>query len=132
MRHECYFCHIRTIEKLIDKFTPDEKVAQDFIVSVHKLIESNWDLSNPQMATEVHRMAKVHLHNINLYTEEKIKANDLLLKEYPYWQTIVNESQSPFFTAAKLSVIGNIIDYGDQSIKDDISDQFFFPQRFKN
>jgi hypothetical protein len=133
MRQECYFCHIRTIEKLIDKFKPEEDVAQDFIVSVHKLIESNWDLSNPQMATEIHRMAKGHLCNTNLYAEEKLKANDILLKEYSYWETIVNESENPFFTAAKLSVIGNIIDYGAQSVKDDISDQinFFFHQDLK-
>ena len=133
MRHECYFCHIRTIEKLIDKFKPDEKVAQDFILSVHKLIESNWNLSNPHMATEIHRMAKDHLHNTNLYAEEKLKANALLLKEYPHWQTIVNESHNPFFTAAKLSVIGNIIDYGAQSVKDDISGQInsFFRKDLK-
>nr|WP_319494857.1 ARMT1-like domain-containing protein [uncultured Desulfobacter sp.] len=133
MRHECYFCHIRTIEKLIDKFKPDENVAQDFILAVHKLIESNWDLSNPHMATEIHRMAKRHLHNTNLYAEEKLKANELLLKEYPHWQTIVNESQNPFFTAAKLSVIGNIIDYGAQSVKDDISSQInsFFRKDLK-
>ena len=63
MRHECYFCHIRTIEKLIDKFKPDEKVAENFIFSVHKLIESNWELSNPKTATEIHRMARIHLNN---------------------------------------------------------------------
>ena len=133
MRHECYFCHIRTIEKLIDKFKPDENVAQNFILSVHKLIESNWNLSNPHMATEIHRMAKDHLHNTNLYAEEKLKANELLLKEYPHWQTIVNESPNPFFTAAKLSVIGNIIDYGAQSVKDDISGQInsFFRKELK-
>jgi len=133
MRHECYFCHIRTIEKLIDKFKPDEKVAQNFILSVHNLIEANWDLSNPQMATEIHRMAKGHLHNTNLYAEEKLKANDILLSSYSHWQTIVNESQNPFFTAAKLSVIGNIIDYGAQSVKDDISGQIdsFFRKDLK-
>jgi hypothetical protein len=133
MRHECYFCHIRTIEKLIDKFKPDENTAQEFILSVHKLIEANWDLSNPQTATEIHRMAKDHLHNTNLYAEEKLKANDLLLKEYPHWQAIVNESQNPFSTAAKLSVIGNIIDYGAQSVKDDLSGQInsFFQKNLK-
>nr|WP_320190909.1 ARMT1-like domain-containing protein [uncultured Desulfobacter sp.] len=133
MRHECYFCHIRTIEKLIDKFRPDEKVAQNFIFSVHKLIDSKRDLSNPQLATEIHRMAKSQLSNTNLYAEEKLKANNLLLQEYPYWQTMINESKDPFFTAAKLSVIGNIIDYGAQSVNDDISAQIesFFQKDLK-
>jgi uncharacterized protein with ATP-grasp and redox domains len=123
MRHECYFCHIRTIEKLIDKFKPDESVAEDFILSVHKLIESNWEMSNPELATEIHRIARFHLGSANLYAEEKSKANEILLERYSYWKNIVNKSKSPFFTAAKLSVIGNIIDYGAQSVKDNISDQ---------
>jgi len=126
MRHECYFCHIRTIEKLIDKFKPDEKVAEDFIFSVHKLIASNWEMSNPKIATEINRIAKIKLGNANLYAEEKLKANNILLKKYSYWQTIVNQSENPFSTAAKLSVIGNIIDYGAQSVNDNISDQIEF------
>lgn len=133
MRHECYFCHIRTIEKLIDKFKPDEKVAENFILSIQQLIESNWNLSNPELATEIHRIAKIHLSNTNLYAEEKLKANDILLKKYSYWETIINESENPFFTAAKLSVIGNIIDYGAQSVNDDISAQIesFFRKNLK-
>ncbi|MDD4273780.1 MAG: ARMT1-like domain-containing protein [Desulfobacter postgatei] len=133
MRHECYFCHIRTIENLIKKFKPDEKIAENFIFAVHKFIESNRELSNPQLATEIHRIAKIHLGNTNLYAEEKLKANKILLKEYSYWETIVNESENPFCTAAKLSVIGNIIDYGAQSVDDDISGQIesFFHKNLK-
>lgn len=133
MRHECYFCHIRTIEKLIHKFRPDEKVAQNFIFSVHKLIESNRDTSNPELATEIHRMARIHLSNADLYAEEKLKANDILLKEYAQWENMVNESDNPFFTAAKLSVIGNIIDYGAHSVHEDVSGQInsFFQRDLK-
>ena len=133
MRHECYFCHIRTIEKLIDKFKPDEKIAENFIFAVHKLIESKRELSNPKLATEIHRIAKIHLGNTNLYAEEKLKANDILLTEYSHWEAIINESENPFFTAAKLCVIGNIIDYGAQSVDDDISGQIesFFHKNLK-
>lgn len=133
MRHECYFCHIRIIEKLIDKFKPDESVAEKIIFSVHRLIESNWEMSNPELATEIHRIARLHLSNSDLYAVEKLKANDILLKKYAYWVTIVNQSEDPLFTAAKLSVIGNIIDYGAQSVNDNISDQIesFYPKDLK-
>ncbi len=123
MRHECYFCHIRTVEKLIEKFKPDEKVTENFILSVHQLIETNWDVPNPNLATEIHRTARLHLRNTNLYAEEKLKANDMLLSKYSYWEAVVNQSENPFFTATKLSVIGNIIDYGAQSVSDNISGQ---------
>ena len=133
MRHECYFCHIRTIEKLIDKFKPDEKVVENLIFSVHKLIASNREMSNPKLAAEIHRIARLHLSNTNLYAEEKLKANDILLKKYSYWKAIVNQSKNSFYTAAKLSVIGNIIDYGAQSVKDNISDQikYFYQKNLK-
>jgi len=83
-------------------------------------------MSNPKIATEINRIAKIKLGNANLYAEEKLKANNILLKKYSYWQTIVNQSENPFSTAAKLSVIGNIIDYGAQSVNDNISDQIEF------
>ena len=133
MRRECYFCHIRAIEKLIDKFKLGGRFAENLIFSVHKLIESNWELSNPKLATEIHRMARLHLGNPNLYAEEKSRANDTLLKQYSYWETIVKLSKRPFPTAAKLSVIGNIIDYGAQSVKDNLSEQIesFYQKKLK-
>ena len=123
MRHECYFCHIKTIEKLIEKFKPDAKTAESFISAVHKMLADNWELENPQLATEIQRVAKDYLNNINLYSEEKSAANNLLLKDYSYWKQLVNESDSPFATAVKLAVIGNIIDYGAHSVSDNISQQ---------
>jgi len=123
MRHECYFCHIRTIENLIKKFKPVESVAQDFIFSVHELLSANRDTTNPKLAADIHRIARLHLGNTDLYAEEKLKANDILLKKYSYWEAIVSQSGNPFFTAVKLSVIGNIIDYGAKSVHGSISDQ---------
>ena len=123
MRHECYFCHIRTIEQLIKKFNPEEKLAGKFIFSVHNLIANNRELANPQLATEVHRIARALFNKQNLYAEEKLKANNLLLENYRYWKDIVDKSNDPFLTAAKLSVIGNIIDYGAHSVNSNIPDQ---------
>ena len=123
MRHECYFCHIKTIEKLIEKFKPDAKTAESFISAVHKMLADNWALENPQLATEIQRVAKHYLSDTNLYSEEKLAANSLLLEDYSHWKQLVNESDSPFSTAVKLAVIGNIIDYGAHSVSDDISQQ---------
>ena len=72
MRHECYFCHIRTIEKLIKKFQPDAKVAEDFIFAVHELLAANRATANPKLATEIHRMAGIYLRNKNLYAESHL------------------------------------------------------------
>ena len=123
MRQECYFCHIKTIEKLINKFKPDAGAAEKFISSVHEMLTGNWDVENPELAAKIQRIAKEHLDNVNLYAEEKQQANDMLLDNYSDWKKLVNQSEDPFSTAVKLAVIGNIIDYGAHSVTGDISAQ---------
>jgi len=123
MRHECYFCQIKTVEALIRKFTPDADTAEGFVFAVHDLLAANRDMPNPQLATQVHRIARQHLDNANLYAAEKREANDLLLGQYADWKKTVRDTEDPFFTAAKLAVIGNIIDYGAHSVSSDISAQ---------
>ena len=133
MRHECYFCHIKTVEQLIRKFRPEAKTAENFIFSVHELLADNRELENPRLATNIHRIARVHLSNANLYAEEKLQANNVFLEKYEYWKTVVSQSNDPFSTAAKLAVIGNIIDYGAHSVNGSISDQIesLFQQELK-
>jgi len=123
MRHECHSCHIKTIEKLIMKFKPDAETEEKLRLSIHKLLTDNSELGNPELATQIHRIAKKYLDNTNLYAEEKLQANEILLNSYSDWEALVNESDKPFFTAVKLAVIGNIIDYGSHSVSTDIWQQ---------
>lgn len=122
MKQECYFCHIKTIQSLLNKFKPEPPVAESFIFSIHKLIANNWDTINPELATEIHRIASKELNNDNLYLEEKTSANSMLYQNREYWEGVINDND-PFFTAAKLAVVGNIIDYGAHSLSDDIASQ---------
>lgn len=123
MRYECYFCHIKTIEKLIEKFQPEPPVVEEFIFKIHALLAENRDTANPYLATDIHRIASKYLNNDNLYQSEKHHANEVLLNEYAYWKKLVLESSNPFHTAAKLAVVGNIIDYGAHKVAGDISKQ---------
>lgn len=123
MKQECYFCHIKTVEKLVNKYATESEVAEDFIFCVHELIGKDHTRGNARLSTEVHRLARQHFNNSDLYTIEKQHANELLLDNYEFWESIVHESEDPFATAAKLAVIGNIIDYGAHIVLDDISKQ---------
>ncbi len=123
MRHHCYFCHIKTIEKLIDKFKPEAHLTESFIFAVHEYIAKNRKMENPELAAGIQRIARQHLQNTDLYAEEKRNANTMLLGKYAHWQKVVTDSDNPFATAAKLSVIGNIIDYGAHSVHENLSDQ---------
>ena len=123
MRSECYFCHLKTVEKLIEKFSHEPEQAESFILSVHELLYHNWQMKNPVLATYIHRLAREKLNQDNLYLEEKHLANELLLGQYESWKRMVGSSDNPIKMAAKLAVIGNIIDYGAHSVTDDITKQ---------
>jgi len=123
MRHECYLCHRKTIEKLLAKFRPEPEVADRFIKSVHKILDDNTFGENPYLSAEIHRIARKSLNHTDLFKKEKKEANDTLLELYPYWQDIIHRNGNPLYTAAKLAVIGNIIDYGAHTVGDDIVGQ---------
>lgn len=123
MQYDCYFCHTKTIENLINKFNPATDVAEDMVFAINDLLGNNRYLSNPKLATLIHRIAKNHLANKDLYAEEKNSASQVLLNDYELWKHYVQQSEHPFDTAAKLAVVGNIIDYGAHSLNGDLTSQ---------
>lgn len=116
MRRDCYFCHLKTVEKLLEKFKTDTAKAEEFSQQVNVFMQQNWRLSNPLLATQIQRIAKQHLEINDLYRKEKKQANQLLLSTFDHWEKLINESKDSFHTAAKLAVIGNILDYGAHSV----------------
>jgi len=111
------------VQNLLAKFTPPENIAEDFIFSVHEILGDNRSMINPKLATDIHRIAKQKLNNNDLYASEKLSANKLLLTDYNYWRNYIDKSDNPFYTAVKLAVAGNIIDYGAHSVNVDIKGQ---------
>jgi len=123
MRQECYFCAIKTVEKLIKKFKPEPLVADDFVFSIHHLISKEKNLATPYLATLIHRMAREKLNHFNLFVQEKHQANQLLMNHYSFWKRMVEQHADPLYMAAKLAVVGNIIDYGAHSVQEDLLSQ---------
>lgn len=120
MNTECQTCHKKTVEKLIQKHQPQQKAANLFRSEVNNLFEKEY--GNPVLATRIHRSARNILNQNSLYEEEKKVANAILLDSYKHWQNKVNADSNPFYTAAKLAVSGNIIDYGAHSVPENIEE----------
>ncbi|MBN1927030.1 MAG: DUF89 family protein [Prolixibacteraceae bacterium] len=116
MEEECFNCHIKTVEKLIEKFSTPNKKASVLIAEAKSFLEKNQGMSNPFLATHVQRIARRHLNMDDLYLKEKQLTNLILLKTYDYWKDLIYKNTSPVQAAAKLAVIGNIIDYGAHSV----------------
>jgi uncharacterized protein with ATP-grasp and redox domains len=111
------------VEKLIQKFNPEPNIAEDFIFEFNQLLVDYRHKTNPELATAIHRLARKSLNNKDLYFTEKQNANAQLIKLYDTWQNIIKNSLNPIHTAAKLAVVGNIIDYGAHLLQDDMIGQ---------
>jgi hypothetical protein len=116
MRKECYYCHIKSKDKLIEKFNVGKNKADELSQAVEIFLQHNWQLSNPLIATHIQRIARKTLNYNDLFVAEKQQANELMLNNYDKWTSLVNKSSNAFQTAAKLAVTGNIIDYGAHSV----------------
>ena len=125
MRAECYFCHLKTVQKLIEKYKPDKETEENLIYDFHNQLSGNWDIKNPELATKLHRIAKNNLKNHDLYALEKKITNDTIMNNYNNWLNVIQQSADPFRTAARLAVVGNIIDYGAHSLNGDLNNQIF-------
>lgn len=120
MTHQCYNCHLKAVDQLITKFNPSLEVADALVLEAKEILEQQKTYSNAFLATKIHRLASRKINCSVLYHDEKLRANKILLDNYEYWKSLVNESDDPKYTALKLAVAGNIIDYGAHTEPDDI------------
>lgn len=73
-----------------------------------------WNKTTPELATSVHRIIKKATGNIDPYYQLKEKYTLAALKLYPKLEALIEASEYPLLTAAKLAIVGNIIDFGQR------------------
>ncbi len=120
MNEDCIKCHKRNINKLVEKHISNIARKAEHTSRLTSLMHNNLHESNVCLSTLIHREARCLLKSDDFYQKEKDFANHLLLNKYPQWQKLVADSQGPLYTAMKLAIIGNIIDYGAHSVPEDI------------
>ena len=64
------------------------------------------------MGAELHRMIRKSLQNPDPYLEIKKEFNQMMLDLYPSFREMVEKSDTPFDTAMRLAIGGNVIDFG--------------------
>ena len=77
-----------------------------------------WTKILPELGTNVHRIVKKATGNVDPYSQLKKAYTNMALEFYPKLKSIVEDSEDPLLSAAKVAVAGNIIDFG---LKLDIS-----------
>jgi len=110
---DCIPCFQRQALQAVRFISDDEKLHERVLREVaKKLLESNWDLTPPELAHQVHSIVKRITNENDPYKEVKKESNDLVLKMYPELKEKAKKSRDPLRTAVRLAIAGNIIDFG--------------------
>jgi uncharacterized protein with ATP-grasp and redox domains len=109
---DCIPCFQRQALQAVRFISDDEKLQERVLREVtKKLLESNWDLTPPELAHEVHSIVRRIANKKDPYKNVKRESNDSVLKLYPELKEKVKESRDPLRTAVRLAIAGNIIDF---------------------
>ncbi len=112
MRTDCFFCHVRTLEKQIKKFAPRETTRQKLIgefIDQYSALKKQY---NPFVAAAIHAMIRKHLKIEDPYEKEKTESNRQALELISTWEEKVKIAPNKGLMAIKLALAANIIDFG--------------------
>ncbi len=113
---ECIPCILRQTIETVRLATPDRRLQKEAIDRILLyLTHIDYDVPPPALGREVYGIIHEVTGNYDPYRELKQKFNALGLAHYDELLRIVFKSPDPVMMAAKLAVIGNIIDFGAQA-----------------
>jgi uncharacterized protein with ATP-grasp and redox domains len=112
--YECIPCIIRQTIEILNRTVKSEKQRQKILAAVlEKLSKTDIRSVTPPEATkyahdEIQRLTGIK----DLYKEPKRQNNLEAKMLYPYLKKLVKKARDPLLMAVRLSIAGNIIDYG--------------------
>jgi len=113
MHIDCVPCIQQQVLQASRLVTQDEKLQERILREVlEEFLRSDWKTRTTIMASRTQQIITDFTGNTDPYSELKEKYNQLALDIYPKLQNLVLESDEPLFTSLKLSIAGNIIDFG--------------------
>lgn len=108
----CKDCLLRTYQRLFDKFKIPASKQHDFLKYFRELIKTCDFATTPEIQREL-RIRFCSISGIDdPFAEEKAESNRIASVLYTEWKPKVLASDDPFELALRLSIAGNIMDYG--------------------
>jgi len=109
----CFPCFIRQAYDAARFATDDETIHEQVLRGVLKTVaEMDMHLTPPQMGQFIHRRIRELTGNHDPYLEVKKRFNQLALELFPDLQRQIRNHHDPLAAAIRLSIAGNIIDFG--------------------
>jgi uncharacterized protein with ATP-grasp and redox domains len=132
---DCFPCFVRQVLDSVRMATADEQTQEKILRQSMRLL-SEMDLfqSPPAIGQQIHRLIRELLGSKDPYYDIKKQFNEIALKLYPKLRNCIFESENMLTTAIRLSIAGNIIDFGlnstlketelEETISQCLSDKF--------
>lgn len=116
--YRCFFCFVRSMEKLLEKENFDRETKRRFTFEMTRLYQQTEDGTlTSGFSRELYASLRKYSGNPDPYREVKKSSNEFVLGLYPEMKKRIQDAKNPFETALRLAISGNIIDYG-------VNDQF--------
>lgn len=117
---DCYACFLRQALSAARMVTDDEAAQQAVMTETLALLQSlPSGTTPPEIAFAVHRLVRERLGDSDPYATAKAESTRAALALYPQLTALVAESEDPLDAAMRISIAGNIIDFG---VSDDVPD----------
>lgn len=119
--YECGPCFLRQAKEALELSTDDEVLKMEVMEEIFKFLSNNFkvDTNSNSTGSKMHNMIKQKTGCIDPYYNEKIEGNEIALKYLPDVKRILEEDDS-LENYVKISIIGNILDFGAFTLDDDI------------
>jgi hypothetical protein len=110
---DCIVCHQRQALRVAQLVSEDTTVHEQILrqVMAH-LSEADWNTDPMTVTTRMYEVINSITGNPDPYKELKYQSNEEVLQFYHELQDYIRTSSDPLYTACKLSVAGNIMDFG--------------------
>ena len=122
---DCIPCFIKQSLEASRMATDDPAVQEKVLKKVmNHLKDISYEDSPPELSREVHAIIKKITKNNDPYKKVKIESNEMARKIFANLKKTIEQSEDPLLTAIKISIVGNVIDYGtmDRYNVDDMID----------
>ncbi len=117
---DCYPCFLKQALSAARRVGADDSVQSAVIHEVLTLLQNiQLDATPPEIAHRVHRIVRDTISVNDPYQKAKAESTIEALGLYPRLKRLVAQSDDPLDTAIRVSIAGNIIDFG---VQDDIQD----------
>lgn len=108
----CKSCFLNTYQRLFEKFNVGLAQRQKFISFYQEEINRNQYLSSPEIQRKLNSKFCQIIDITDPFKKEKANSNQIALALYQQWKPRILSSDNPFDLAIRLSIAGNIMDYG--------------------